>query len=98
MSLHDLMEATGIGEHPGYRGMHTQRQADGAIPNGAIIVKTNSEEGDATPNGTQGKVLGSLFVDVAGYFYFIEWDTMPTFAVGCIADKIRAVHNEAGTA
>lgn len=98
MSLSELMEATGMGEHPGYNGVHTQRQAEGAIPNGTVVVKTNSEKGDGTPNGTQGKVLGSLFVDVAGYFYFIEWDTMPTFAIGCIANKIRAVHNKVGTA
>jgi hypothetical protein len=44
----------------GWQGAFTRRQADGAIPNGARIVKAHAEEGDGHPVGSLGTVLGSL--------------------------------------
>ena len=74
--------------YPGYTGMHTQEQAPGAYLNGTRIVKVCSEEGDATPDGMGGKVLGSLYDEKLGHLYFVEWDNRPKVAVGTIALKI----------
>lgn len=72
--------------------------ADGAVPIGGRVVKCNSEEGDLTPDGTEGTVVSSinvpdnigkeLGVDVI-FFYFIEWDTEPDLPVGVIDKKLR---------
>jgi hypothetical protein len=61
-------------------------QAPGAIPNGRRVRKVNSRPKDATPEGTEGTVLGSvggaepviLENDVIHYGYVIEWDNFPT--------------------
>jgi hypothetical protein len=81
----------------GYIGMFTRDQAEGAIPNGARIVKSFTEEHDANPVGTLGTVLGSIEAPpgVTGYpdkfFYFVEWDPSPRLAVGVRAAKIAEV-------
>lgn len=98
MSMDDLMEATGMGEYPGYHGVHTQRQADGAIPNGTLVIKTNSQPNDTTPDGVEGKILGSMFHASVGYFYFVEWTTTQGYAVGCVGNKVKVVHNKVGSA
>lgn len=81
--------------HPGYSGRHTRGQAPGAIPNGARVVKRNSEPGDSQPDGALGRVLGSLKVPAeiavrwgTAYLYFVEWDALPGVAVGVISTKI----------
>lgn len=77
-------------------------QAEGAIPNGTVIVKVNTEKDDANPIGTKGKVLGSLPVNItpeeraklpeAGrdsrFFYFVEWESTPGVPVGVTSWKI----------
>lgn len=47
----------------GLHGTFTREQAEGAIPNGRVVAKCNSESGDATQNGTKGIVIGSIKVD-----------------------------------
>lgn len=84
--------AMGIGEHPGYLGMFTRAQAEGAIPNGARFKKVWGEEGNGHALGAEGVVLGSLAVppgegDVdCKIGYFVEWDDNPRCAV-FVSDK-----------
>jgi len=79
-----------IKEHPGYNGVFTTNEADGAYPNGTRIVKSRSEEGDATPTGTKGTVLGSIRQEPIPFpMYFVEWDNRPKFAVAVIGLKIQ---------
>ena len=76
----------------GWAGQFTRAVADGAWPNGTRVVKQKSEEGDSTPDGTPGIVLGSLrFPDVMNnaIFYFVAWADAPRVAVGCMEWKLR---------
>lgn len=76
---------------PGWHGAFTRKQATGAIPNGRRIVKINNEEGDATPTGTMGTVLGSYShpkLHNGVTIYFVEWDTLPRTAVAVLANKV----------
>lgn len=87
------MEIAGVEfiQEEGMFGLFTRHQDDGAIENGRRIFKTNSMEGDATPDGTPGTVLGSVAVDVDGvrqFFYFVEWADKPRYAVGAMGFKI----------
>lgn len=77
-----------IKEQPGYQGVFTTDQAEGAIPNGTRIVKTWKETGDMTPLGAQGTVLGSVYERRLGYGYFVEWDHFPKRAVFVSEKKI----------
>lgn len=63
-------------------------EAEGAIPNGARILKVASYSGDASDTGERGTVLSSMAVPedmttdpVTGnpikYVYFVEWDHTP---------------------
>lgn len=81
-----------IGYHPGYAGAFTRHQAKGAYPNGSRVEKVWCEEGDSTPLGTKGIVLGSLIGGPElGIAYFIEWDDKPQVAVGTVAKKVGLV-------
>jgi len=83
-------------EYPGWTGMFTRAEAEGAIPNGSRIVKTERVDGDAHGPGALGTVLGSISTPAVmrqqhpatPYFYFIEWDDTPRVAVGVASDKI----------
>lgn len=72
----------------GWAGVFTRYQCDGAIPNGTVIEKATFEEGDFAPLGTLGTVLGSVYHEEIGYFYFVEWSIQPKMAVGLMALKI----------
>lgn len=81
-----------IRNYPGYHGAFTRDQAPGALASGTRIMKTSSEEGDANPDGALGTVLGSMSypeVHDGALFYFIEWDSAPKVAVGCMGFKIK---------
>lgn len=81
-----------IDHEPGWRGAFTRAQAAGAIPNGSTILKTAQEEGDATPLGTSGVVLGSIShpaVADGALCYFIEWANRPRAAVAVIGWKVQ---------
>ncbi len=67
----------------------TSEQAPGAILNGTVIEKVASEADDAHPDGSLGKVVGSLGPMDGTYAYFIEWDDMPGVPVGIASWKIR---------
>jgi hypothetical protein len=76
-------------------------QAEGAIPNGSYVRKVNSEPGDETPNGTLGKVFGSVgpmpasdekFAGVYGYF--IGFDTKPDMLGFVIGTKLEQVYDD----
>lgn len=87
---------SGLRREHGYAGIFTRDQAEGAIPNGARIVKQNSEPGDSHSDGAQGVVLGSIasppeLIEKFGakFAYFIEWDGSPRVAVGTVDRKVR---------
>lgn len=82
---------------PGYVGAFTRDNAEGALPAGTRIQKTNSERGDSMPNGAAGTVLGSYRDDFkvegpgilgADFIYFIEWDARKGYAVATSNRKI----------
>jgi hypothetical protein len=78
-----------LGDYPGYLGVHTQDQADGALPNGTRVKKVTFEKGDSHPIGSLATVLGSLESGIEPpYLYFIEFDDMPRFAIGIASNKI----------
>jgi hypothetical protein len=89
-----VMDATDsklkLDNHPGYMGAFTTQQAEGAYPNGTRIIKQNSKKGDATKDGTKGKILGSVAVppmpEYPGvkFLYFMEWDDKPKVAVSMV--------------
>lgn len=95
-----------IKEHPGYIGLFSKEQAEGAIPNGTPIVKSWCEVGDSHDIGQTGTVLGSILVPEdlvpkklsldSKYFYWVEWDDIPRRAVGILGKKIGR-KNETGT-
>lgn len=91
---------------PGMLGVFTRDQAEGAIPNGTVIRKRQSEPGDLTPDGTVGVVLGSISADGVDqtalaqipenlrdfdFGYFVEWQSNPKHAVLIIGSKIEEV-------
>lgn len=86
----------------GWKGVFTRDQAEGAIPNGAVVEKVleDTPGGDLTPVGTRGTVLGSFDGSVARipgpcgpvkFFYFVEWADKPRIAVGMMDFKIARV-------
>lgn len=90
-----------LDHEPGWIGMFTRCQADGALPNGTEIVKKSA--GDETaPVGTRGVVLGSLDGSCfeaalweryqAQFMYFVEWDVLPGHAVSVVDWKIAAIN------
>jgi hypothetical protein len=99
----DLDAYLSIGYEDGIMGALSRNEADGALPNGTAIVKTNSEDGDGTPDGTRGVVLGSLpaseqaFAEAnvpldmrhPPYFYFVEFADLPKVSIGIMGAKIR---------
>lgn len=90
--------ALGIEYHPGWGGVFTTREAEGAWPNGTRIRLVG---GETLPNGTMGRVLGSIATppgaplppDLADakFFYFVEFDPMPRVPVGCADLKLEAL-------
>lgn len=85
----EWQEQYGIQQHPGYRGVFTTNQANGAIPNGTRIVKVAREPGDITPLDTKGLVHGSIYSEKAGYAYFVEWDHLPRTVILVVGKKIE---------
>ena len=74
----------------------TTKEAPGALRNGTIVEKVNSEPGDRHQDGAQGTIMGSVGpVDVPGiptrYAYFVVWDDMPGVPVGIAGHRIRPV-------
>ena len=66
------------------------KQAPGAYPVGTRVEKTWEEEGDLTPLGTKGVVLGSAGPAPNGMLaYLVQWDTMPDCFVFVISAKIK---------
>ncbi len=69
-------------------------QAPGAIPNGAGVIKQNSESEDGHPDGTRGVVVSSLRTpnDMRDdgfdpFFYFVDWgEGIP---IGTMSSKVK---------
>lgn len=60
-------------------------QAEGAWPNGTTVAKANSQPDDGTPDGTLGRIIGSIDVSTAPgparFGYFVAWTTHPRLPV-----------------
>lgn len=57
--------------------VYTADQAPGAMSNGTIVEKINTEPGDFHKDGARARVIGSL-PEVDGLRgYFVEWDDTP---------------------
>lgn len=77
---------------PGWTWGFSRNEVLGAWKNGTRIVKTNSEPGDGHPDGTPGTILGSIAsaaVQDGAICYFVEWDSAPQVAVGCMWFKVK---------
>lgn len=61
----------------------TDNQAPGAWPNGSTVRKLNSQPTDGTPDGTAGRVYGSIDARAAmpkapaRFCYFVVWANRP---------------------
>lgn len=87
-----------FGEHVGYVGAFTRFQMPGAIRNGSTVRKVQEDEGDATPLGTLGIVLGSIGTGKLErppgstrpilFGYFVEWADRPRHAIFTVDWKI----------
>ncbi len=76
----------------------THDQAPGALPNGALVEKLNTEPGDTHRDGARAVVVGSLgpydgLPDPYGYF--VEWDDIPGVPVAIGGHRIRVVQHDA---
>ncbi len=77
---------------PMFEVAYTASQAAGGIPNGAVVLKTNSGPGDGHSDGARAVVIGSLGpIYQAGrplYGYWVRWDDLdlPVFIQG---DRIK---------
>lgn len=63
----------------------THDQATGAIPNGTLVFKCNTEPKDGHVDGSPAHVLGSIGPVDGVYGYFVEWldkPNTPTFIAG----------------
>lgn len=81
-----------IHAQPGWFGMFTRAQADGALANGTRVVKTGSKPGDGTADGTPGVILGSLRepdITADHVLYFVEWASRPRVAVAVVDFRVR---------
>lgn len=87
----EVAERIGLKSEPGWLGVFTRESYAGAFPNGTRVQKTESKSGDENPNGTVGKVLGSIcfpeYDPTIGYF--VEWETSPKKAVFVIGSRIE---------
>lgn len=77
-----------IRNEPGWVGTFTRHQApEATFRNGSRIQKAKQGPGDATPLGSLGTVLGSIYAaGIVGYF--VEWDWKPKVAVGIVGWRI----------
>ncbi len=74
--------------------VYTSHQAEGAMRNGTLVEKQNSEAKDGHPDGERGKIVGSmgpLDGPVMGcrYGYFVMWDGTPGIPVFTMESKVK---------
>ena len=74
--------------------MFTDHQAPGALLNGTLVEKQNSEKADGHPDGELGKIVGSmgpLDAPVLGarYGYFVIWDGTPGIPIFTMETKVK---------
>jgi hypothetical protein len=90
VELHDNVASRfNIQSEPGWVGPFTRDESPKARwKNGARVRKAKHETGDATPVGTPGTVLGSIYAPEVGVGYFVEWADRPHVAVFVVEWKI----------
>ncbi len=74
--------------------VYSSAEAEGAMPNGTLVVKQNSEPEDGHPDGEVGKIVGSmgpLDEPVLGcrYGYFVMWEENPEVPVFTMESKVK---------
>ena len=77
---------------PGF--VFSREEAQGAMPNGTLVEKQNTEAGDGHPDGERGEIVGSmgpLDDPVLGcrYGYFVMWDGTPGIPVFVMETKVK---------
>lgn len=81
-----------IRHHPGWSGSAFTRDQhpEARYKNGSRIYKVDEDDdGDETPLGTGGIVLGSIKHPRKSYCaYFVEWDNKPRYAMFVVEWKI----------
>jgi hypothetical protein len=91
-----LAALLGIQDYPGYLTPFCKNQAEGAWANGSCVVKDGSDpDGDLTPDGIKGKILGSLEAQNGRYAYFVEWDNKPKMPIFCVEEKMKLLKGKA---
>lgn len=69
----------------------------GGYPRDTRVIKVNSEEGDVTPDGSEGTVLKGLAVDPelsidlpreVKHVYAVEWDSRPGIIINILDYKL----------
>jgi hypothetical protein len=84
-----IADAFNIREEPGWVGFFSRQEAPQAkYKNGARIKKFGQESSDQTAHGTGGWVLGSIYQELAGVAYFVEWDDKPRHAIFIVEARI----------
>jgi hypothetical protein len=73
------------------KGFYVTDEAPGAVPNGTVMEKINSEHDDAHPDGAQCVVIGSISDTQRGYGYFVVWDDTPDTAVFITGTRLKEV-------
>jgi len=74
--------------------VYSSAEAEGAMPNGTLVEKQNSEPEDGHPDGERGKIVGSmgpLEEPVLGcrYGYFVMWEENPEVPVFIMETKLK---------
>lgn len=86
--------AEGVGKEMEKRQMvgFTRNEAPGALRNGTLVEKVNSEPGDTHQDGARATIVGSLGrAAPSKYGYFVEWDDIPGVPVFTASERIRLV-------
>ena len=86
-----------LSHEPGWSGVFTRHQAEGAYPNGSRVVKARLGRFDKHQIGDRATVLGSYALPnpvlILGMWhkigYWVEWDDMPKRAVFITDAKIQ---------
>lgn len=82
---------------PGSRVAVCTTQAPGAMPNETVVEKIGSKPGDAHPDGSRAKVIGSIGPGKhpengrAIYGYWVIWDDIPGTPCFVADERIRPV-------
>ena len=81
--------------------VYVTSEAEGALPNGSMVEKMNSEPSDAHQDGALGRVRGSKGPFQVGtvtmlYVYWVEWADFPGVPVAILSHRIKPYNQKGG--